>query len=139
MSDRGPGRPPGSLNRLTQQWSAYINAAYGSPLDIAARTGGMPLAEIAKEVGCDLITAQKLRQTSWEFTAKYTHSEMPRAVAVEAAVEDATGTLPRFFAPAFLAGVAAGTVLHSDDLADSASSDSEEVFAARELPPRPPD
>ena len=72
-------------------WAAYISAAYGSPLDIAARTGGMSLAEIANEVGCDLITAQKLRQTSWEFTAKYTHSEMPRAVAVEAAVEDESG------------------------------------------------
>jgi hypothetical protein len=142
MSDRGPGRPPGSINRLTQQWSAYINAAYGSPLDIAARAGAMSPAEIANEVGCDLITAQKLRQTSWEFTAKYTHSEMPRAVAVEAAVADTTGLLPQFLAPAFLAALASATALHDDDVMSSSPNDrgvEGRPHAALELPPRPPD
>lgn len=142
MSDRRPGRPPGSINRLTQQWSAYINATYGSPLDIAARTGGMSVREIANEVGCDLITAQKLRQTSWEFTAKYTHSEMPRAVAMEAAIEDAGGILQQFLAPGFLAAIAAGTVLEEDDNMGTppkgAGFDDVSSPVARELP-GPPD
>jgi hypothetical protein len=108
---------------LTQQWSAYINAVYGSPLDIAARTGGMSLTEIANEVGCDLIIAQKLRQTSWEFTAKHTHSEMPRAVAMDAAVEDTNGALQQFFAPAFLATVTAGAALLENGIAGSPPED----------------
>src|SRR5579862_4035687 len=87
MAFRSPGRPLGSVNKQTAQWAAYLNDQYGSPLEIAARTGAMSLREIADEVDCDLATAAKLRRQSWEFTAKYTHAEMPRAVAVDASVQ----------------------------------------------------
>jgi hypothetical protein len=116
---RGPGRPLGSLNQTTVQWASYLSDTYGSPLEIAARTGAMTVAAIAAEVGCDPATAAKLRLRSWEFTAKYTHPEMPRAIEVDAVVDEPFDQLSRFFPPAFAATLLAAQA----DAEDNASGD----------------
>jgi hypothetical protein len=114
MAERGPGRPLGSVNRLASQWSSYIQSQYGSPLDIAAAVGAMSLAEIAEKLGCDRVTAAELRLKCWEFTARYTHQEMPRDVAVDAAVEG-DGGLAAFLAPAVAMAIVAKATDSEDD------------------------
>ena len=101
---------------------AVSNKSSSDP-EIAARTGAMSVREIAAEVGCDLATAARLRRVSWEFTAKYTHSEMPRAVALDAAVEgDGDNVFARLFAPAFAAELVARQARDEGDGPDPAAA-----------------
>lgn len=101
------GRPPGSVNRTTAQWSAYIKTAYGSPLDEPARMSGMSIPDLARELGCTRSEAAEFQLQCMEFVLSYTHSEMPRAVMVDATVAGDTGPLASFFTPALVAAVGA--------------------------------
>ena len=107
MPQRGPGRPPGSMNRSTAQWAAYLKTAYGSPLEEPARMCGMSIPDLARELGCARAEAAEFQLRCMEFVSSYTHAEMPRAVAVDATVAGDTGPLASFFAPALVAAVAA--------------------------------
>ena len=95
---RGPGRPPGSLNRSTLQWANHLNASYGPPLQQMMRFAGLPIRAIAAELGCSAEEAAEFKLECIERMLPYTHSEMPRAVDVTIA-EGADAGLAAFFAP----------------------------------------
>jgi len=122
MPSRGPGRPVGSLNRETVQWSRYVKSAYGSPLENQARIMAMSIPEIARELGCSREEAMARWLRCTEFVLGYTHSEMPRAVAVD--VVDGVGGLTDFFA-AQVAGALVAQAQEVDGPGASSSSASQ--------------
>ena len=45
LKPRGPGRPPGALNKSTSDWVDYIRARYHSPLEMLAEVLAGPPVE----------------------------------------------------------------------------------------------
>src|SRR5262249_35431097 len=116
MPRRSPGRPPGSVNRSTAQWAAYIKTTYGSPLDEAARMCGMSIADLARALGCTRLEAAEFHLQGLEFALAYTHAEMPRAVAVDAVIAGGSeASLAMFLAPAVAVAVTADNPPSDDE------------------------
>jgi len=76
---RGRGRPAGSVNKSTQEWSRYIQANYRSPLEFMAETFNRPALQLAEELGCDPLEAFKAQMICAKELAPYLHSKMPAA------------------------------------------------------------
>lgn len=82
---RGPGRPPGAINRSTREVKEWLERKYRSPLIGLAEIGaGASLDEllsraktIAQQLGCKPIEALKVISDAAERLAPYMHSKMP--------------------------------------------------------------
>lgn len=82
---RGPGRRPGSLNRRTEQWTRYIQAAYGSPLEALARVMAGGPDRLAAELGCDRLDAWDRWLRVCEAILPYLHQKQPVALNLDQA------------------------------------------------------
>ncbi len=80
---RGPGRPPGSRNKSTDQWVDYLLARYRSPLVALAEAYSRPVEELAKELGCSKLEAFTRQVMAAKELAPYVHQKQPVAVQVD--------------------------------------------------------
>lgn len=76
------GRPLGSRNRRTEEWTNFILAQYRSPLVVMAETYSMPVHELAAKLNCDPLDAFKAQQAAAAALAPYLHQRQPMAVEV---------------------------------------------------------
>jgi hypothetical protein len=83
LARRGPGRPPGTLNRRTEQWVKLILARYASPLVALAETYHRPVQELARELGCTKLEAFQEQQKAAIALAPYLHQKLPLALHIE--------------------------------------------------------
>lgn len=81
---RGPGRPPGSRNRRTEEWTDFILGNYRSPLLFLAETYTRPAAVLAAELNCKMQDAFKMQVAAAEALAPFVHQKQPVAVQVDA-------------------------------------------------------
>lgn len=87
---RGRGRPAGSRNRSTEEWSRFILTRYrspllglaelaqASPLALQAELGGAPSKD--KPDGCSLLEAVRIIMAAQTALAPYLHQKQPLAV-----------------------------------------------------------
>lgn len=80
----GPGRPPGSRNRSTLQWTDFILRNYRSPLLFLAEAYTRPAEILAAELGCTKEDAFKIQVSAARELAPYVHQKQPVAVNVDA-------------------------------------------------------
>lgn len=83
----GPGRPPGSRNKRTQDWVDFIGARYRSPLLFLAETFTRPVELLARELGTTKLEAFKLQVDAAKNLAPFVHQKQPLAVQVSASGE----------------------------------------------------
>lgn len=76
---RGRGRPAGSANKSTLEWSKYIQANYRSPLEFMAETFNRPAQQLSKELDCTPLQAFQAQMICARELAPYLHSKMPAA------------------------------------------------------------
>ena len=81
---RGPGRPPGSRNKRTQEMADYLLSRYRSPLVILCETYSRPVALLAAELGCTRADAFDFQIKCAKEVALYVHQKMPVAIDVDA-------------------------------------------------------
>lgn len=81
---RGPGRPPGAVNRRTAEWTAYLLGRFQSPLVAMAEAYSRPTAELARELGCTKAKAFELQMQAARDLAPYLHQRQPQAVQLDA-------------------------------------------------------
>lgn len=74
---RGPGRPPGAVNKRTADMRDFILSRYRSPLEVLAQTYSRPVAELAAELDCSLEDAFKAQLFAAKELAPYVHGKMP--------------------------------------------------------------
>lgn len=84
---RGPGRPPGSRNKSTDEWRKFLLSKYRSPLEALAQTFNMPIEELAKRLGLknpptfdQAVELFKVQITAAKELAPYVHQKMPQAI-----------------------------------------------------------
>jgi hypothetical protein len=87
---RGRGRPAGSRNRSTEEWSRFILTRYRSPLlglaelaqatplVLQAELGGAP--DPVKGGGCTLVEAVRIIMAAQQALAPYLHQKQPTAI-----------------------------------------------------------
>lgn len=80
---RGPGRPKGSKNKRTEEWTRYLLASYGSPLEALAKVMRAGPHQLARELGVDLVDAFDRWAKACAELAPYVHQKQPTAVAVD--------------------------------------------------------
>lgn len=80
---RGPGRPPGALNRKTQDWAQLIVRKYRSPLIFLAEVYSRRVGDLAAELGCKPIEALEIQRRAASELAPYLHGKMPVQVEVK--------------------------------------------------------
>lgn len=87
VAARGPGRPPGSRNKNTDEWRNYILSRHRSPLEALAQTYCMPVEELAKKLGLvnkptfeQALELLKLQLMAAKELAPYVHQKMPMAL-----------------------------------------------------------
>lgn len=80
---RGPGRPPGALNKSTEQMTAFLLRQYRSPLAVLAEIYSRSVVTLAQELNCDLLEAFKLQLVAAKELAPYVHAKQPVAVQVD--------------------------------------------------------
>ena len=77
---RGPGRPKGSKNKRTEDWTEYLLNNYRSPLIMFAETYSRPTAGLALELHCTLEEAFKIQMDAAKQLAPYVHQKLPQAI-----------------------------------------------------------
>lgn len=81
---RGRGRPPGSRNRSTEDWSRYLLTRYRSPLiglaEIAQASPAAMVAELGGAEACSLLDALKVIMQAQQALAPYLHQKQPTAI-----------------------------------------------------------
>lgn len=82
----GPGRPKGASNLASRAFRAHFLSRFPSPVEAAAAVYVKSAAELAKELGCPAIEAEKLRLRAMEIAAPYVERKQPMAVEVEGTV-----------------------------------------------------
>lgn len=80
----GPGRPPGSRNRRTEEWVDFLLRRYSSPLIGLAETYSRPVEVLAAELGCTKLEAFRIQQQAREAIAPYLHQKLPQAISIDA-------------------------------------------------------
>lgn len=80
----GPGRPPGSRNRRTEQWVDFLMKRYASPLVGLFETFSRPVELLAAELGCTRLEAVKLQNAAREAALPYVHQRLPQAISIDA-------------------------------------------------------
>ena len=78
----GPGRPRGSKNKRTQDWTDYLLGRYPSPLIFLAEAYSRPVEDLAKELSCKKEDAMKIQVAAAKEVAPYVHQKQPVAVEV---------------------------------------------------------
>lgn len=81
---RGPGRPPGALNRRTQAFRDYVLARGVHPADVLIETYSRPVGDLAKELGCTLLEAHQAQRDAARIILEYTEGKMPVRVDIGA-------------------------------------------------------
>lgn len=81
----GPGRPPGSRNKRTQDWADFILARYRSPLIGLAELVSTPVADLARALGCEKIEAAEFWRKCAAELAGYLHQRQPVAIDMQGA------------------------------------------------------
>jgi hypothetical protein len=79
----GPGRPKGARNKATKEIRDYILARHRDPLDALGEIISMPLMELKKLLGCDMIDALKMQMAAATSLAPYLHQKQPQAIQVD--------------------------------------------------------
>lgn len=79
---RGPGRPPGSRNKRTEEWCDFILSRYRSPLLFLAEAYSRPVEVLAAELGCSNLDAFKAQKSAAEALAPFMHQKQPVAVEI---------------------------------------------------------
>jgi len=77
---RGRGRPKGSKNKRTEDWTEYLLNNYRSPLIMFAETYSRPTAALALELHCSLEDAFKIQMDAAKQLAPYVHQKLPQAI-----------------------------------------------------------
>ncbi len=77
---RGPGRPPGSENRNTSEWVAFIQRNYRSPLLFLADITVADTFDLAKRMRCKPIEALAMQKAAAGELAPYLHRKQPIAI-----------------------------------------------------------
>lgn len=80
---RGRGRPKGSKNKRTEDWTEYLLNNYRSPLIMFAETYSRPTAALALELHCTLEEAFKIQMDAAKQLAPYVHQKLPQAIEIE--------------------------------------------------------
>ncbi len=81
---RGPGRPPGSRNKRTEETLEYLQAlGYSSPLRGLAEVWARPVAVLAAELGCSLGHAMEIQLDAMKASLPYWHQRLPQVVELE--------------------------------------------------------
>lgn len=79
----GPGRRPGSKNRRTAEWAAYIDQRYGSPLEALAKVMAEGPEALRERLGCERLEAFDRWARVAEAVMPYLHQKLPTAVDVQ--------------------------------------------------------
>ncbi len=82
-SPRGPGRPPGSKNKRTEEWVEYLLSRYRSPLVVLAEVYSRSVDDLAKELRCDRLEAFDRMLAAAKTLAPYLHQAQPQAVRID--------------------------------------------------------
>ena len=82
----GRGRPHGSLNRRTKEWTDFILSRYTSPLLFLAETYTRPVQLLAAELGCSIEDAFKIQMVAAKELGPYVHQRQAVAVQLDANV-----------------------------------------------------
>ncbi len=80
---RGRGRPKGSKNKRTEDWTEYLLNNYRSPLIMFAETYSRPTAGLALELHCSLEDAFKIQMDAAKQLAPYVHQKLPQAIEID--------------------------------------------------------
>jgi len=80
----GAGRPPGSKNKRTAEWTDYILSRHVSPLVFLAQTYSRPTGDLADELVCKKEDAFRIQIAAAKELAPYVHQKQPVAVEVSA-------------------------------------------------------
>jgi hypothetical protein len=76
------GRPPGALNRRSDQAAAYVLSRLGDPLLHQAAVAVMGVAELAAAAGCTVMEAFAEKRLAAAVVLPYLHSRRPLDVNV---------------------------------------------------------
>ena len=79
---RGPGRPKGAVNKRTAEFRDYLLKRYGDPLTGLAEVAFTPIADIARELGCEKLEAARFWLACREALLPYVVAKMPAEVQV---------------------------------------------------------
>jgi hypothetical protein len=80
---KGVGRPAGSRNKRTQEWTEYLLSRFRSPLLVLAETYSRPVADLAAELGVTRAEAFALQLAAAKELAPYLHQRQPLAVNLD--------------------------------------------------------
>ena len=80
---RGRGRPPGSKNKRTEEWLAFLQSQYQSPLVALARTWTADTDKLAKQLGIKKGEAFEIQQSAAKAALPYWHQKQPMAVEID--------------------------------------------------------
>lgn len=83
VARRGPGRPKGSKNKRTEDWTDFILRHYPSPLEALARIYSMSAQQLADELKCTRLEAIKVQASAAMALLPYMHSKQPIAVEID--------------------------------------------------------
>jgi len=79
---RGPGRPKGSRNRRTQEWTDYLGGRYGTPLERLAQLYSSDPHALAQAFGVKIEVAIEVMKASAIAALPYMHQKQPMSVDV---------------------------------------------------------
>jgi hypothetical protein len=74
----GKGRPRGAHNYKTTAWVNYITGRYGSPVEGLMQVARLPVAELARELGCSRLDALREKRACWIAAAPFIHAHLSR-------------------------------------------------------------
>ena len=80
----GPGRPPGSRNKRTEEWVEFIRANYRDPALFLAETYARPVEVLAAQLGCEKLEAFNIQRQAAEALLPYLHQKLPQAISIDA-------------------------------------------------------
>lgn len=78
---RGPGRPLGSRNKRTVDWTDFLLSRYGSPLEVLAQIATRSVAELQRQLRCSALEAFQEKRHAAVALLPYLHQR--QAVAVD--------------------------------------------------------
>lgn len=78
----GPGRPPGSRNKSTEDWTRFLTANYRDPRLFLAEAYSRPAAELGRELNCSTEAAFKLQLVAAKELLPYVGQKQPVAIAI---------------------------------------------------------
>ncbi len=134
---RGPGRPPGSRNRRTEQWVQYLHERYSSPVEALAIEAERTVLDVVEALGLVEPTNEQLLSIWREQNrlrvelAPYMHQKLPQLAELKL---DAGGDqrsdaeiLARIHELARRAGVPLGPVVDVTPQGDQGTQSNQQV------------